>query len=81
MKNDTSDTKGIVGATTWAHLGLDFDVIDKSSMIVTNMTVSKDALHINVNDGTIKEASSLDLYSVSSELKKAYKKSMEKLLM
>ena len=65
IKNDTNATKGLVGATTWAILGLDFDVMETYDNTTTNVTLSRGAMHVNMAVKT--------LFSVADNIKKAYK--------
>ena len=73
IQNNTKDTNGIVGATTWAYLGLDFDVLESVHYTLTNLTIEPGALHINAEGGNINKATVLSIYSIAENSKAAYK--------
>ena len=69
LQNDTGATRGVVGATTWAFLGLDFDVMESDGTL-TNLTMGKGVLHVDKN---ISNANISNLYNVAGAIKDAYK--------
>lgn len=70
IKNDTKETRGVVGATTWAYLGLDFDIMESCDYTLTNATMALGVLRVDRN---IINADMISLDSVSQALKDAYK--------
>lgn len=70
IENNTSETNGIVGATTWASLGLDFDVMETCGQTKTNITMSRGVLRVDRN---IANANIVSLNYVADAVKKAYK--------
>ena len=73
IKNDTSDTESIVGATTWALLGLDFDVMETYNNTITNVTLSRGAIHVNIEKSNFRDMAIKTLFSVAENIKKTYK--------
>ena len=69
LQNDTGATRGVVGVTTWAFLGLDFDVMESDGTL-TNLTMGKGVLHVDKN---ISNANISNLYNVAGAIKDAYK--------
>ena len=70
LKNDTADTYGIVGPTTWAYLGLDFDVFEYTGCTLSNVLMRKGVLLVDKN---IANANIETTYYTAKALKSAYK--------
>ena len=70
IQNDTKETKGIVGATTWALMGLDFDVIESVGLTLSNVSMSKGVLRVDRN---IVNANMVNTYYAADAIKDAYK--------
>ena len=73
IKNDTNETRGVVGATTWAYLGLDFDVMESYNYTNTNVTFTKGAMHVDVEKSNFQKPFIETLYGVAENIKAAYK--------
>ena len=70
IQNNTKETKGIVGATTWALMGLDFDVIESAGVTSSNVSMSRGVLRVDRN---IVNADMVNTYYVAGAIKDAYK--------
>ena len=70
IKNNTKETKGIVGATTWALMGLDFDVIESVGLTTSNVSMNRGVLRVDRN---IVNANMVNTYYAAGAIKGAYK--------
>ena len=70
IQNNTKETEGVVGATTWAYLGLEFDVLEEFGYTLTRVSMSRGALAVDAN---IVNADLTNLYYVAEALKNTYK--------
>ena len=66
----TKETKGIVGATTWALMELDFDVIESVGLTSSNVSMSRGVLRVDRN---IVNADISNIYYAARAIKDAYK--------
>ena len=70
LQNNTKETKGVVGATTWALMGLDFDIIESVGATASNVTMDRGVLRVDRN---IINADISNVYYAASAIKDSYK--------
>ena len=76
LKNDTINTYGIVGATTWQALGLDFDLYTEDNTYLATVRFNESSLEVDSFKGEIYNNTKI---SITDETAKAIKKGYESL--
>ena len=65
---------GVVGATTWAYLGLEFDVIDQTSSSDTVVWMEHGVFHVKTDQSTLSRVDKFaDFFYIADALKESYK--------